>query len=157
MLLFAEIASLDSPVCAQDLSKTVFPITQLKWIGPGTEANFATGFCLSDDCRFVGTNYHVAMMAELRKIKGDKVLHRYLATGPDDDGATINEVPWTQPVKYNLGRDIAIYELRYPLAHYHGIPFNLDDLQPGEEVDIYPYPKESMSATRSLVKFSWSA
>lgn len=153
LLLLAEMASLDSFASAQDLSKTVVPITQLKWIGPGAEAKFATGFCLSEDCRFVGTNYHVAMMMQVRKIKGDRIIHRYLATGPDDDGATINDASWTQPVKYTLGRDIAVYELRYPLAHYHGFPFSLRDLQLGQQVDIYAYPKESISPVRSLLKF----
>src|SRR5579859_1285146 len=140
-------------ISAQDISKTVVPLTQLKWIGPGAEAKFATGFCLSEDCRFVGTSYHVALMAEIRKIKGDRVLHRYLATGPDDDGATINGGSLANPMKYNLGRDIAVYELRYPLRNHHGIPFNLDDLQLGQEVDIYAYPKESISPIRSLLKF----
>jgi hypothetical protein len=71
-LLLASMTRIDSAF-AQDLSKTVLPITQLKLIGPGAELRFATGFCLSQDCRFVGTNYHVAMMAEIHKIKGDKL------------------------------------------------------------------------------------
>lgn len=152
-LFLTEMASRNSLVFAQDLSKTVLPITQVKLLGPGAEFKFATGFCVSKDCRFVGTNYHVAMMTQLRKIKGDKVIHRYLATGPDDDGATINGGSLANPMKYNPGRDIAIYELRYPLPHYHGIPFSLNDLQLGQEVDIYAYPKESISPIRSLLKF----
>lgn len=153
LLLLTAMGPLNSTVFAQDLSKTVFPITQLKILGPGAEFKFATGFCLSEDCRFVGTNYHVAMMTHVRKIKGDKVIHRYLATGPDDDGATINEGPSSNPMKYNPGRDIAIYELRRPLAHFRGIPFSLNDLQLGQEVDIYAYPKESVSPLRILLKF----
>jgi hypothetical protein len=147
------MASLNSAVFAQDLSKTVLPLTQLKLLGPSAELKFATGFCLTEDCRFVGTNYHVAMMAQIRKIKGDRVIHRYMATGPDDDGATNNDGPSANPMKYNPGRDIAIYELRYPLPHYHGIPFSLNDLQLGQEVDIYAYPKESISPVRGLLKF----
>lgn len=153
LFLLVEMASLNGVVSAQDLSKTVFPITQLKLLGPGAEFKFATGFCLSEDCRFVGTNYHVAMIAHPRKIKGKKVINAYLATGPDDEGATLNEGPSASPMKYNLGRDIAIYELRYPLPHSHGISFSLNDLQLGQEVDIYAYPKESISPIRSLLKF----
>lgn len=138
---------------AQDLSKTVFPITHMKRLGPGAEFKFATGFCLSEDCRFVGTNYHVATTAQVRKIKGDKIIRSYFATGPDDDGATINGRLSANPVKYNLGRDIAIYELRYPLPHYHGIPFTSNDLQIGQQVDIFAYPIESISPRRSLLKF----
>lgn len=147
------MAPLDSVASAQDLSRTVFPITHLKLLGPGVEVKFATGFCVSEDCRFVGTNYHVAMMAQLRKIKGDRVIRRYLATGPDDDGATLNGGDSVSPQKYNLSRDIAIYELRYPLAHFHGIPFNLEDLQLGQEVDIYAFPMGSISPIHSLLKF----
>lgn len=140
-------------ISAQDMSETMVPIAQLKWNGPGAEVKFASGFCLSEDCRFVGTSYHVAMMTQLRKIKGDKIIHRYLATGPGDDEATINDGASASPMKYNLGRDIAIYELHYPLAHYHGVPFSLIDLRLGQEVDIYAYPKKSISPTRSLLKF----
>lgn len=153
LLFLTAMASLNSAVFAQDLSKTVLPLTQLKLLGPSAELKFATGFCLTEDCRFVGTNYHVAMMAQIRKIKGDRVIHRYMATGPDDDGATNNDGPSANPMKYNPGRDIAIYELRYPLPHYHGIPFSLNDLQLGQEVDIYAYPKESISPVRGLLKF----
>lgn len=153
LLLLSGILSSNSVVSAQDLSGTVFPITQVKAIGPGVEVKFATGFCLSQDCRFVGTNYHVAMMAQLHKINGERILHRYLATGPEDDEATINDASSPDPLKYNLGWDIAIYELRYPLPHHHGIPFSLHDLQLGEEVDIYAYPKESINPIHSLLKF----
>ncbi len=145
--------SLASVAFAQELDKAVFPITELKLLGPGAELKFATGFCLSQDCRFVGTNYHAAMMAQFRKIKGDKVIHRYLATGQNDDGATINDGPSANPMKYNPGRDIAVYELRYPLAHFHGIGFSLEALQLGQQVDIYAYPKNAISPKRSLLTF----
>jgi len=151
--LLTATATCTSVAFAQDLDQTVFPITQLKWIGLGAEGKFGTGFCVDRDCRFVGTNYHVAMMAQLRKIKGDKVIQRYLATGQDDDGATINDGLSVNPIKFTPSRDLAIYELRYPLPHYHGIPFSLNDLQLGQEVDIYAYPKESINPIRSLVKF----
>src|SRR5271157_4522521 len=65
---------------AQDFSKTVVPITELKLRGLSIEGRFGTGFCLDPECRFIGTNYHVAMMARPRKIKGEKVVQRYLAT-----------------------------------------------------------------------------
>src|SRR5215831_712521 len=152
-LLLAALASLTPTVFAQDLSKTVLPINQLKWIGLGTEGKFGTGFCLDFDCRYIGTNYHVAMMTQPRKIKGDKVIQRYLATGADDDGATMNEGFSASPMRYTLSRDLAIYELRYPLPHCHGIPFSLIDLRLGEEVDIYAYPKESINPIRSLLRF----
>src|ERR1041385_6875533 len=80
-----------SVASAQDLRKTVLPISKLKWAGLGVEGEFGTGFCLDPECRFFGTNYHVAMMARPRKIKGEKVIQRYLATGPNDEGASRSE------------------------------------------------------------------
>jgi hypothetical protein len=135
----------------QDFSKIVLPITELK-IGFGIEGKFGTGFCLDPSCRFIGTNYHVAMIARPRKIEREKVIQQYLATGPDDEGASVNYGP-SMTMKYTLSRDLAIFELRRSLAHYHGIPFNLDDLQVGQEVDIYAYPKETINPIRKLLQF----
>jgi hypothetical protein len=133
----------------QDFSDTVLPITELN-LRLGIEVKFGTGFCLDPACRFIGTNYHVAMMARPHKILGEKVMQRYLATGPEDEGATVNEGPSASPTKYTLSRDLAIFELRHPLPHHHGAAFNLDDLQIGQEVDIYAYPKGIVSPWRAL-------
>src|SRR5208283_3033354 len=137
----------------QEFNKTVVPITELKFLGLGIEGKAGTGFCVDPECRFIGTNYHVAMMAQPRHIKGQKVIHRYLATGPNDEGATVNDGPSMDPMKYTLSRDLAILELRHPLPHHHGVAFSLDDLQPGQEIDIYAYPKESITPIRHLLQF----
>src|SRR5262249_6433850 len=100
------------------LSETVLPLTELKF-GMGVHADFGTGFCLDLECRFVGTNYHVAALAEPKKIKGQIVVRRYLATGADDEGATLNQVASMGRVKYRLDRDLAIFELRHPLRGHH--------------------------------------
>jgi Trypsin-like peptidase domain len=140
-------------ILAQDFNKIVVPITELKLLGLGIEGKFGTGFCLDPECRFIGTNYHVAMMARPRKIKGEKVVQRYLATGPDDEGATVNDDPSGNPMKYALDRDLAIFELRHSLSHHHGVAFSLDELQIGQQVDIYAYPMEGINPHRSLLQF----
>jgi hypothetical protein len=140
-------------VRTQDFNKTVLPITELKFLGLTVEGKFGTGFCLDSACRFIGTNYHVAMMGLPRKIKGERVLQRYVATGPADEGATLNRGPSASPMKYTLRRDLAIFELRHPLHQYHGVAFSLDDLQVGQEIDIYAYPKETVNPIRSLRRF----
>ncbi len=148
-------SSISSPV--PDFSKTVIPITELKLglklSGLSVDGKFGTGFCLDMACRFIGTNYHVAMTAQPRKIKGETVIHRYVATGPNDEDATLNDGPSTSPMKYTISRDLAIFELRHPLRQYHGAAFSLNDLQFGQEVDIYAYPKETVSPFRSLTRF----
>lgn len=137
----------------QDFDRIVVPITELD-LGLGIEAKFGTGFCLDAACRFIGTNYHVAVIARSHKIKGEKVIQRYLATGPDDERATVNDGPSVRSMKYALNRDLAIFELRHPLPNHHGVAFSLDDLQVGQQVDIYAYPKEPINPIRKLLRFT---
>src|SRR6266478_2835166 len=151
----------------QDFCEIVVPITLLKFtpsaklgitgkLGPnlGIEGKFGTGFCLDPECRFIGANYHVAQIARPRKIKGEEVIQRYFATGPDDEGATVNAGVSDLLLKYTLNRDLAIFELRHSLRHHHGITFSLDGLEIGDQVDIYAYPQEYIkSFRRSLLQF----
>jgi hypothetical protein len=150
----------------QDFVEVVVPITsvglkpsaKLGFSGrPGPElninANFGTGFCLDAACRFIATNYHVALTAPVHKIKGQKVVQRYFATGPDDKGATANNLPNVGAAAYVQGRDLAIFELRRPLPHHHGLTLSLEELQVGQEVDILGYPKGMINPVRKLTRF----
>lgn len=69
-----------------DANKSVIPISKLKiyvGTGIGASAQFGTGFCLDLRCKYVGTNYHVAVgIGSALKIRGEKVNERYLDTGP---------------------------------------------------------------------------
>jgi hypothetical protein len=142
-----------APVQIIDFDKTVFPITEIKLGGIGLVAEQGTGFCLDPMCRFIATNYHVAKITKPRKIRGQKILHQYLATGPDDEGASMNDGESVNPMRFTLNRDLAVFELRHPLRNHHGIPFSTDDLEIGQGVDIYSYPKEGINPFRSLLKF----
>jgi hypothetical protein len=137
------------------------PIGKLT-IGAGVGEKFGTGFCLDRDCKFVGTNYHVALfLGSSLLIQGEQVTDRYLASGPDDEGATINQMmdSGVASMAYNLARDFAVLELRHPLAKkgMRGVHFSLDDLQEGQEVDIYAYPVSALTewvpVKRRLTKF----
>ena len=140
-------------VVPADFDQIVIPISDLK-IGLGIESKFGTGFCLDPSCRLIATNYHVAAVANPSKIDGQPVVDRFLATGPEDEGATVNVGPLAGAIKYTLSRDLAILELRRPLAHHHGAAFSLDELQPGQHVEIYAYPKEANHASRKLLRFT---
>lgn len=120
----------------QDFSETVVPITSVRLTpsikvhvtakpGPKLDlnANFGTGFCLDAACRFIVTNYHVAVTSRVHKIKGEKIIQRYLATGPNDNGATANTFPSGDVFAYVKKRDLAIFELRHSLPHHHGLTF----------------------------------
>jgi len=142
LLLFA----LALPVCAQEFvpEHVVFPITDfkpdIKHLAP-ISMKFGTGFCLDPDCRFVGTNYHVAkVMGKYVRIKGVFSAHRYLDSDPDDAGAEDMNLGWGGSLKYTPAHDLAIYEMRHPVKNFHGMGFDGNDLENGAEVDIYAYP-----------------
>jgi hypothetical protein len=143
-----------------NFAKTVVPVSNIKLgredLRLALERKSGTGFCLDATCRFVVTNYHVASFVIPRKIKGEKVLRRYLATGPDDEGATVNYGQWVKPTKYNIGRDLAVFELRHPLYHYHGVGFSLAELKIGQAVDIYVCPNEGIKPSGKIVRFHGS-
>jgi Trypsin-like peptidase domain len=145
----------------EGFDEIVVPLTGLT-LGVGLNIEFGTGFCVDAACQFVGTNYHVAKTSQLHTIEGEKIVHRYFATGPDDEGATVNEGPAENvdfvplvpaSLKYTWDRDLAIFELRHPLRHHRGIPFSLGDLQEGQEVEIYTYPKGPINPVRKLQQF----
>src|SRR5258708_3463458 len=142
---------LSSAEHTRDFGEIVVPITSVRII-PSTklgklspkldlDASFGTGFCLDAACRFIATNYHVAMTTRVDKIKREKIIQRYFATGPHDQGATANNMGNGDVLPYATKRDLAIFELRRSLPHHHGLAFSLDELEVGQEVDIYGYPK----------------
>jgi len=150
----------------QDFSETVVRITSVRLtpsaklsikgkLSPklGLDAAFGTGFCLDAACRFIATNYHVAATTRPDKIKREKIIQRYFATGPHDKGATANYVPNVGVLPFALKRDLAIFELQRPLPHHHGLTFSLDELQVGQEVDIYGYTKGMINPIRKLTRF----
>jgi hypothetical protein len=137
----------------------VFPITDFK---PdirfaAISIKFGTGFCLDRDCRFVGTNYHVAkLMGKYVRIKGVFSAHRFLNSDPNDAGAQeINLGGLGGSLKFTPAHDLAIYEMRHPLKNFHGIGFEADDLQNRSEVDIYAYPF-NLNPKRRLVHWHGS-
>ncbi len=141
LLIFAPL-----PANAQEFAPehVVFPITDFKpdirLVAP-LSMKFGTGFCLDAECRFVGTNYHVAkMMGKFVRIKGVFSLHRYLDSDAEDKGAQDIKVPGLGSLTFALGHDLAIYEMRHPIKNFHGIGFDEDDLEDSAEADIYAYP-----------------
>jgi hypothetical protein len=152
------LLSLALPLCAQEFvpEHVVFPITDFK---PDIEhlapisMKFGTGFCLDPDCRFVGTNYHVAkLMGKYVRIKGVFSAHRYLDSEPDDAGAQNIKLGGGGSLTYTLAHDLAIYEMRHPVKGFHGIGFDADDLENSPEADIYAYPFNG-NPKRGLVRW----
>ncbi len=151
---------------SQDFSEIVVPITSWK-ITPsvklgirgkpvpklGIDTGFATGFCLDAACRFIATSYHAAMTTRPNKIKRDKIIKRYFATGPHDNDATLNNLGDGDVLPYVIKRDLAIFELRHSLPHHHGLAYSLDEPQVGQEAYIYGFPhgfRKGYSPTDSI-------
>jgi Trypsin-like peptidase domain len=131
--------------------QAVVPIMKLTILGPvGLVIRFGSGFCLNPECRYIVTNYHVAKtMGKHFSIQHEPVVERWLASGPNDEGATEKG--------YNPGHDLAVVELRHSLARkgYHGLTYNLtdtEDLAYNQDVDIYSYPLE-FNPKRKLLHF----
>ena len=123
--------------------EVVFPITDfkpdVKHLSP-MSLKFGTGFCLDPQCRFVGTNYHVAeLMGAHVRIKGAFSVHRYLDSDPTDTGAETVETVAGE-MRFTPTHDLAIYEMRRGIKHFHGISFDTESLADQTDVDIYAYP-----------------
>lgn len=150
------------PLSAQefDPQHVMFPISnfipEITYVAPlhaftgPMFTTFGTGFCLDRNCRFVGTTYHVAkaMGASQVLIKRVFSVHRYLDSSPDDQGAEdVKFAGGSFPfmvggsMRLNPAHDLAIYEMRHPIKHFHGIGFETyEDLENSPDVDIYGYP-----------------
>ena len=139
---------------AQDFSATVLPIHDVHLAVPGLQLEFGTGFCLNTPCTEVVTTYHFEAMAHPRAIAHVKIIQRFLATGPADDGAAPMRVAGSFSIALNASRDLAIYKLKTRLPARHGASFSLDELQLGQDVDIYAYPSENKLKLRKLLRFS---
>jgi hypothetical protein len=149
----------------QDFGEVVVPISSVK-VGHSLKlsisgglvphldlnAGFGTGFCLDEACSFVVTNYHVAITTSPRAIQGDKIVQHYFATGPKDEGATPNMVG-NDVLAYATKRDLAVFELNHSLPRHHGLSFDLGELEPGHEVDIYAYPNGLVNPLHKLKRF----
>jgi len=137
-----------------DMRQTVFPIvtSRINFSYLGLELDSGTGFCLDTSCRYIGTNYHVASLGHYRRIKNAEIVHSFLATGPSDKDAAPTSMMTGGSMNFALARDLAIFELRHPLKHHHGLAFSLNDMQIGQEVDIYTSP--GRMPFRSLIKLS---
>jgi len=130
--------------------QTVVPITNLRIHGLYGTIKFGSGFCLEPECRFIVTNYHVAKaMGKHFSIHHDDVVHSWLASGPNDEGATEEG--------FNPLHDLAILELERGLSRkgFHGLQYNTEDPQElaiGQEVNIYSFPLE-LNPKRKLQYF----
>ncbi|MHB8527271.1 MAG: S1 family peptidase [Candidatus Acidiferrales bacterium] len=128
----------ESALTIASAGRTVVPITKLNIYGPFGNVKFGSGFCLDPECRFIVTNYHVVKaMGKRFSIEHEPVVERWLASGPNDQGATTKG--------YNPLHDLAVAELKRSLNRigFHGLPYNREDVQDlvvGQDVDIYAFP-----------------
>lgn len=146
----ARSGSADSASPIASAAQAVVPITKIRLYGPIGMTNFGSGFCLDPECRFIVTNYHVAEgMGKHLSIQHVPVVERWLASGPNDEGATKDG--------YNPLHDLAVAELKHSLNRrgFHGLAYNMEDVEDlviGQDVDIYAFPLE-LKLKRKLQHF----
>lgn len=101
-----------------------------------------TGWCLTRDCDWVITNYHVIKLTGGHpSVNGVKPTQITMATSEHDKGA--RAIPTAAgTMTYSSVRDIALLKLSEPLSGtgLHGVPFYTGDLQPGQSVVVLGYP-----------------
>ena len=139
------VCAISVSACAQEFTpdQVVFPIRDFK---PEIKllalaVKFGTGFCLDPNCRFVGTNYHVAkVLGKHIRIKGVSSAQLYLDSNPSEVGAQDVRLAGGASLKYLLAHDLAIYEMKHPLKGFHGIGLEIDNLEKGIDAEIYAYP-----------------
>ncbi|HEV2315464.1 MAG TPA: serine protease [Candidatus Acidoferrales bacterium] len=140
----------ESALTIASAGRTVVPITKLHNYGLFGSIQFGSGFCLDPECRFIVTNYHVARaMGKRFSIQHEPVVERWLASGPNDEGATKQG--------YNPLHDLAVAELKRSLNRigFHGLPYNMEDVRDlvvGQDVNIYAFPLE-LNPKRKLQQF----
>lgn len=153
ILAFFCLSALAAHASSLDASKTVLAVRELKFFS----AAFGTAACLDANCRYLLTNAHVAMLASPYAIHGDPVVQKLLATGPDDNGAVM-EPGGAGAAVYNPSRDLAIYELVKPMKGFEGMPFSLEPLTDGDEVEIVAFPGRTIGITDFYRKLTaWQA
>src|SRR5487761_846396 len=127
----------ESALTISSAERTVVPITKVHFYVLYGAIKFGSGFCLDPECRFIVTNYHVAMaMGKRFSIQHEPVVERWLASGPNDEGATKEG--------YNPLHDLAVAELKRSLNRvgFHGLRYNMEDVRDlvvGQDVDIYAF------------------
>jgi Trypsin-like peptidase domain len=147
------ISVLAAHASSLDPSRTVLAVHELKLF----KAAFGTAVCLDANCRYLLTNAHVAMRLSPYAIHGDPVAQKLLATGPDDEGA-VPEPEGAGALTYNPSRDLAIYELAKPMKGFEGMPFSLELLKDGDEVEIVAFPGRTVEITDFYRKLTtWQA
>ena len=128
----------ESALTISSAERTVVPITKVHFYGLYGAIKFGSGFCLDPECRFIVTNYHVVRaMGKRFSIQHEPVVERWLASGPNEEGASREG--------YDPLHDLAVAELRGSLNRrgFHGLHYNTEDAQDlvvGQEVGIYAFP-----------------
>jgi Trypsin-like peptidase domain len=147
------IFTLEAHASSFDPSRTVLAVHELKLFG----AVFGTAACLDAKCRYLLTNAHVAILASPHAIHGDPVVQKLLATGPHDDGAVM-EPGEAGEAAYNPLHDIAVYELGRPMKGFQGMPFSLEPLADGDQVEIIGFPGRTIGMASFYRKLTtWQA
>lgn len=111
--------------------------------GIALEKTSGSAWCLSPDCSVLVTNHHVAAgLRQRTRVKGVGIARKTSATSSADVDATTLKI-WSGKIKLTRVRDLAILEMRRPLAEkgMHSTPVFGGRLKPGEKIAAVSYPR----------------
>ena len=145
LLSFAGVL-LSCLAAASDSSVAKIDGLRLRFAAPtgiALEETSGSAWCLSPDCSVLVTNHHVAAgLSQRTRVKGVGIARKTSATGSADVDATPLKI-WSGKIKLTRVRDLALLEMRRPLARkgMHSTPVFGDRLRPGEEITAVSYPR----------------
>jgi hypothetical protein len=110
--------------------------------GIALEKTSGSAWCLSPDCSVLVTNHHVAAgLGQRTRVKGVGIAGKTSATGSADSDATTLTI-WSGKIKLTKVRDLALLEMRRPLADkgMKSTAVFAGRLTPGEKIAAVSYP-----------------
>lgn len=126
--------------------------------GIALEKTSGSAWCLSPDCSVLVTNHHVAVgLSQRTRVKGVGIARKTSATGSADVDATALKI-WSGKIKLAKVRDLALLEMRSPLAEkgMHSTPVFAGRLTPGEKIAAVSYPRGRFQTVGGEFTFEFS-
>jgi hypothetical protein len=160
-LLFLATVLLGCLAAASDSSVAKIDGLRLRFAAPtgiALEKTSGSAWCLSPDCSVLVTNHHVAAgLSQRTRVKGVGIARKSSATGSADVDATTLKI-WSGKIKLTKVRDLALLEMRRPLAEkgMHSTPVFAGRLTPGEKIAAVSYPRGRFQAVGGEFTFEFS-
>jgi hypothetical protein len=149
VVFISTVSATSTPVAKIDSYKMRFSVPG----GVSVTKIFGTAWCLSPQCDVLVTNHHVATQFQLHtRIKGVAIRKQQSATSATDPEATILVTHGLGPVKQINLRDLALLDMKRPVAGMRNVPIFSGQLRPQEKVTFHGYPNGHHKTLEGIFK-----